>query len=127
MLETLELPSLAERAAPLAPPRRTGQWCPVRWRKALLTINVAALLVTAVWFRCCDLSRVPGVNGDEAWYGVQAELVLRGEPVPWRTPTGNLMNPFFFGPQLLLHALWPPSFELLRATALASGLAALVV
>ena len=84
------------------------------------------LLATSVWFRCRDLSRVPGINGDEAWYGAQAELVLRGVPVAWRTPTGNLLNPFFFGPVLLLHAIWPPSFGLLRATALASGLLTLL-
>ena len=85
------------------------------------------MLVVAVWFRCHDLGSMPGINGDEAWYGVQAEMVLHGEPISWHTPTGNLLNPLFFGPQLLLHACFEPSFALLRTTALLSGLLALVV
>ena len=50
---------------------------------------------------------------------------MRGEPIPWRTPSGNLLNPLFFGPQLALHAIFPPSFALLRATAVVSGMLAL--
>ncbi len=99
----------------------------IPWQRALLLANVAALLLTSVWLRCYALGRVPGVNGDEAWYGVQAEMVLHGQPISWHTPTGNLLNPLFFGPQLLLHAIWPPSFGLLRATAVASGLLTLLV
>lgn len=105
--------------------RRFDRWA--RCWRALVIVNVAALLTTAVWFRGRELSRIPGVNGDEAWYGVQAELVLHGQPISWRTPTGNLLNPFFFGPLLLTHAIWTPSFGLLRATALISGLLALLV
>ncbi|HEV2972135.1 MAG TPA: hypothetical protein VGY55_19335 [Pirellulales bacterium] len=90
-------------------------------------LNIVGLLAVAIWFRCRDLANIPGVNGDEAWYGVQAELILHGRPIAWRTPTGNLLNPLFFGPQLLLHALCEPSFALLRTTAVASGLAALAV
>ena len=81
----------------------------------------------AIWFRCRDLGNLPGVNGDEAWYGVQAELVLHGEPIAWRTPTGNLLNPMFIGPQLLVHSICEPSIAVLRTTAVASGLLALAV
>jgi hypothetical protein len=77
--------------------------------------------------RCRDLGNLPGVNGDEAWYGVQAELLLHGDPVAWRTPSGNLLNPLFFLPQLAMHAMFEPSFAVLRATAVASGLLALLV
>lgn len=94
----------------------------IRW---FIVLNVAALLAVSVWFRCRELGNLPGVNGDEAWYGVQAECVLHGEPITWRTPTGNLLNPLFFGPQLLLHAFFAPSFALLRLTAVASGILAL--
>jgi hypothetical protein len=90
-------------------------------------VNLIGLVVVGIWFRCRDLGNIPGINGDEAWYGVQAELVLRGQPIEWRTPTGNLLNPLFFGPQLLLHAMFEPSFTLLRATAVFSGLAALAL
>ena len=52
--------------------------------------------------------------------------VLHGEPIPWRTPTGNPINVFYFVPLLLLHAVFHPSFLLLRSVAVASGLAAIV-
>ncbi|HEV3417640.1 MAG TPA: hypothetical protein VG056_12525, partial [Pirellulales bacterium] len=97
---------------------------PAAW---FVYLNIVGLLVVAIWFRGRDLANLPGINGDEAWYGVQAELVLRGQPFAWRTPTGNLLNPLFFGPQVLLHALFEPSFALLRTMAVASGMAALAV
>jgi hypothetical protein len=84
-----------------------------------------ALLAVAVWFRAWDLGRVPGVNGDEAWSGVQAERILCGQCVAARTPTGNPLNPFFMVPQVALHAAAEPSFTVLRLPALASGLVAL--
>ena len=85
------------------------------------------LLAVAVWLRCRDLGNLPGANGDEAWYGVQAELLLHGEPISWHTPTGNWLNPLWFGPQLLLHRIFQPSFGLLRVPAVVSGLLALAV
>ncbi len=106
---------------------RTTRHAPWLTFRRFVQVNVLAIIAVAVWFRCRDLGRLPGVNGDEAWYGVQAELVLHGQPIDWRTPTGNLLNPLFFGPQLLLHALFEPSFALLRATAVVSGLLALLV
>ncbi len=84
------------------------------WVQWFARINVAALLFVAIWFRIDRLDHLPGANGDEAWYGVQAEAVLHGEPISWRTPTGNLLNPLFFGPLLALHAIFEPSFGLLR-------------
>ena len=96
------------------------------WR-LLVTANVLGLILLATLLRCRDLGNLPGINGDEAWYGVQAELCLRGEPIPWRTPSGNLLNPLFFGPQLAMHALFGPSFALLRATAVVSGMLALAM
>jgi Dolichyl-phosphate-mannose-protein mannosyltransferase len=96
----------------------------VRW---LFCLNLVALIAVSIWFRCRDLGNLPGINGDEAWYGVQAELVLHGESITWRTPTGNLLNPLFFGPQLLLHALFEPSIAVLRTTAVLSGLTALAI
>jgi len=85
------------------------------------------LVIVAVWFRCRCLGNVPGVNGDEAWYGVQAVETLRDGSFQFRTPTGNPSNPFFLGPLVLLHAWFPPSVVLLRSVAVASGLAALLV
>lgn len=85
------------------------------------------LVVVGVWFRCRCLGNVPGVNGDEAWYGVQAVAMLRDGSFWVRTPTGNPPNPFFLGPLVLLHAWFPPSVGLLRSVAVASGLGALLV
>lgn len=85
------------------------------------------LLGTAVWFRLWRLDHVPGVNGDEAWYGVQVMSWLRGEDVAWRTPTGNPMNPFYFAPLAGVHAIWGIGFWQLRSVAAASGVLALIV
>ncbi len=85
------------------------------------------LLAVALGFRLWKLGSVPGINGDEAWYGVQAMLWLRGESVSWRTPTGNPMNPFYFAPLAAVHAMWGVGFWQLRSVAAASGVLALVV
>jgi hypothetical protein len=87
--------------------------------------NVAALLAGCVWFRFHALGNVPGINGDEAWYGVQAVELLRGGDFSWRTPPGNPLNPLFFLPVVGLHLLFGPSIAVLRCVSLASGLAAL--
>ncbi len=105
---------------------RTTRLTPRLSFRHFVQLNIIALVGVAVWFRVYELGNLPGVNGDEAWYGVQAELVLHGQPIDWRTPTGNLLNPLFFGPQLLLHAFVEPSFALLRTTAVVSGILALV-
>ncbi len=95
-----------------------------RW---LAAINLMGLIVVALWLRCYQLENIPGINGDEAWYGVKAQQLLAGQDVDLRTPTGNPPNPLFLGPVLLLHACFPASFTLLRMAALLSGVAVLVV
>lgn len=85
---------------------------------------VLALLAAATALRVIDLGHVPGLNGDEAWYGAMALRWLRGQPMDWRTPTGNLLNPFFFLPLSALHAWFAPSIALLRVPALLSGVVA---
>ncbi|NIP86667.1 MAG: hypothetical protein GTO03_14330 [Planctomycetales bacterium] len=102
------------------------RWPYTVWRW-LLVANVAALLALAVFFRGWRLDHVPGVNGDEAWIGVQALRWLDGQSPSWRTPTGNPINVFHFLPQVCLHRLLPPSITLLRMPVLVSGLLALVV
>ncbi len=100
-------------------PKSAIGWLPV--------IHVTGLLLASLWFRCAWLNNIPGLNGDEAWYGVQALEVLHGEDFQIETPTGNPPNLLFFGPLLLLHALFPPSVALLRTVAVGSGIAALVI
>ena len=93
----------------------------------LLAANLAAVAATAIAFRCRSLDNVPGINGDEAWYGVQAWEMLHGGNFSPRTPTNNLLNPLMFIPLALLHACFKPSVVLLRIAPLLSGIAALAV
>ena len=93
----------------------------------LLAANLAAIAAAAIVFRCRSLSNIPGLNGDEAWYGVRAWEMLHGGDFSLRTPTGNLLNPLMFIPAVLLHACFRPSVLLLRIAPLLSGLAALAV
>ncbi len=90
-----------------------------------LSLNALALVLVAVWLRGHALGNVPGVNGDEAWYGVVAWRMLHSATVDWHTPTGNPLNPLLIGPLAMLHVGLPPSIVLLRSVALAGGLAAL--
>jgi hypothetical protein len=90
-------------------------------------LNCLALLCVAVFLRCFHLANLPGMNGDEAWSGVQALRWLRGESISWWTPTGNPLNWFYFVPLVALHAVAPPSFALLRLPALVTGLLALPI
>lgn len=102
----------------------TGAGSLGRW---FLAANVIGLLAVAIVFRFWKLDNLPGVNGDEAWYGIQALAWLEGGDPAWRTPTRNPINIFFLGPHLLLHWAAEPSFWLLRLPAVLSGLAALAV
>jgi 4-amino-4-deoxy-L-arabinose transferase-like glycosyltransferase len=99
----------------------------IRSRAPLLAINTAALLAVAVLLRSWHLGNIAGVNGDEAWSGVQALRLLGGEGIAWRTPTGNLINGFMIGPLAALHFFFAPSVWLLRLPALVSGLMVPVV
>ena len=90
------------------------------------------LLTISVAMRLWRLDSVPGLNGDEAWYGVQALEWLDGpandgDSFSWRTPTGNLITPFFFLPQVLVHLYFEPGTATLRATAVTSGILALAL
>jgi hypothetical protein len=85
------------------------------------------LLVVVLALRMWRLENIPGVNGDEAWSGVQAARLAAGESSAWWTPTGNPVNVFFLFPLAALHTVFAPSFALLRVVSLASGVAALAV
>lgn len=97
--------------------RASGGW---------LVANAVALLIVAVLLRAWQLGNLPGINGDEAWSGVQAARLLAGESVAWRTPHGNPLNLFLVLPLAALQAGAAPSFTLLRLPSLVSGLAALI-
>jgi len=87
-------------------------------------LAIAGALLVALLFRIIALGHVPGLNGDEAWYGVLAQQIAAGGDPHWRTPTGNLPGPFQLGGLLILQTVFPPSFALLRIPSLLSSLAA---
>ncbi|MBN1334608.1 MAG: hypothetical protein JXB39_01475 [Deltaproteobacteria bacterium] len=90
--------------------------------------GVAAVLVAlGLLCRCIALERWPGLNGDEAWYGVQALDVLGGAFPALATPTGNAVNPFFLGLQVAVHGVLPASTVTVRLPALVSGVAAVLL
>ena len=96
---------------------------PPRERR-LVTAIVAVLLGTGIAFRLLRLGSVPGLSGDEGWWGVQALAWLSGRPYEPRTTSGNPIDLFFLVPVALLHAAGSPSFALLRLVpALANVLA----
>lgn len=86
-------------------------------------LTVGAIVATGVTFRLIAIDRIPGLNGDEAWFGVQVTDALAGRPFHWHTPTGNPLSPFHAGVLYLLHLAHPaPAFWLLRVPSLAAGL-----
>lgn len=85
------------------------------------------IVAAAILLRIHDVGRLPGMHGDEAWYGLQARRLLLGEAVEWRTPTGNVPGMLHLGSLSLLHAIFPPSLLLLRLPSLISSIAAMAL
>ena len=78
-----------------------------------------AVFGTGIAFRSLWLANIPGINGDEAWYGAQ----LRDLPhFTWHTPSGNIVDPFHMLPLALSQFLFPSGFLALRLPSLLSGL-----
>ncbi len=84
-----------------------------------LSIFVAALI-----FRFWGLENIPGINADEADYGVRVLDLLSGTAgISLRTNTGNILNPFYTGILFILQPFLPTSFWVLRLPALITGIA----
>lgn len=83
------------------------------------------IVALAVVLRLYALGCLPGIIGDEAWYGVQAQRLLAGTGGDLRTPTGNVPGLFQLGSLTLLHSFFQPSALLLRIPALISSLIAM--
>jgi hypothetical protein len=88
-------------------------------------LAAAALIALGVVFRFLWLGNIPGMNGDEAWYGVQVVGPLRN--IEWRTPNENLPNPFLIIPDWLLNHIFPPSAWTLRLPAALAGVICIAV
>ena len=98
-----------------------------RKRRLAEPLFIAGLVVFsgAVFMRLWKLSNIPGILGDESWYGLQALKLLAGQPVRWRTPTTPWMNPFYISLVALTHLVLPASEYALRLPGAMCGLAAL--
>jgi hypothetical protein len=81
-----------------------------------------ALLARFVW-----LDSLPGVNGDEAWFGLLVERLLRDHVWGGMTPTGPPPNPFFVVPLAIVQAIANPAPWVLRAPNVISDMAFIVV
>ena len=85
------------------------------------------LLAGAMGLRTLAIGRWPGINGDEAWYGVNVHEFLSGHEPFWRTGIGNPLNPLHSGVLLALSLVFPPSAALLRAPEVIFGIAAVAL
>jgi hypothetical protein len=95
--------------------------------RRLVTILIVALLGTATCFRLMRLSSVPGISGDEGWWGVQAHAWSSNRPYETHTTSGNPTDLFFLVPVALVQKLAPPSFLLLRTVPTVVNLLAIPV
>lgn len=95
--------------------------------RLIVSALIVALLGTAICFRLMYLSSMPGVSGDEGWWGVQANAWASGRPYEATTTSGNPIDLFFLVPVALVHELAPPSFLVLRAVPAFVNLLALPV
>jgi 4-amino-4-deoxy-L-arabinose transferase-like glycosyltransferase len=91
-----------------------------------IIINIISICLFALWVRTSDLGNLPGINGDEAWYGVQVSQIMAGRPFALRTPSGLPLNPFFVALEAPLLFVFQPSFWILRAPAVVLSVVAVV-
>jgi hypothetical protein len=107
----------------LQPPR-------MLWSNALLADLRAywplwLIVAAAIFTRLYEFGRIPGMHGDEGWYGVQILNLIDGRAGELRTPTGNVPGLIHGGSLALLHSMFSPSLWLLRVPALISSLGAM--
>jgi hypothetical protein len=110
------------RSPASVPPAQPGP--PALPAPFLVLIGVILLgsIARLVW-----LDRVPGIDGDEAWYGVNVQ-VFRDGGVPFlRTGVGNSLNPFHSLPLLALSYLMTTSGTVLRAPEVIWGILAIAI
>ncbi len=80
----------------------------------IIVAIIAALLGTALAFRLLHLGSIPGINGDEGWWGVQSTHWAQGLAYEAKTTSGNPVDMAFLVPLGLLHRIAGPSFFVLR-------------
>lgn len=91
--------------------------------RASCAVALGFLASLALWLRVTSPT-FPAVNGDEAFYGVQAARLLEGRSVASHTVSGNLLNVLVIGPEVVLYALLGPSNLVIKLPAIGAGLLA---
>jgi 4-amino-4-deoxy-L-arabinose transferase-like glycosyltransferase len=93
-------------------------------RAASLTLKALLVLLfgVAVWFRVTSIESLPDIESDEAWYGVQAYHLGRGEPFETKTINGNPLNPLNTGLEVPLLLIFEPACWILRVPSMLAGL-----
>lgn len=66
-----------------------------------LILMLITIILASVYMRWVNLSNIPGINGDEAEYGVRMLWLLERGEMDWFTYMGNVINPFYYGLVLL--------------------------
>jgi hypothetical protein len=90
-------------------------------------ITVALFFALAVWARVTSLKTSPDFHGDEAFFGVQADHVVRGGVVAGSTASGKPVDVFYTAVEAPLHLIFRPSFTLERVPAVIFGLLAMAL
>lgn len=94
--------------------------------RVIAPLLFGGLILAGLFLRVYAIGRLPGINGDEAWYGVAATDLASG----WRlaiTPNGNPIGPLQFGELAILHLFFAPSVAVLRIPSLLSSLGAIIL
>ncbi|MGH9199655.1 MAG: hypothetical protein ACRD2A_00270 [Vicinamibacterales bacterium] len=91
------------------------------------TLGLAAAIALGLIARVAFLDRIPGIDGDEAWYGVNVQVFLDGGTPFLSTGVGNPLNPFHSLPLLALSAMLEPSAVTLRLPAVLWGFVAVLL
>ncbi len=97
------------------------------WRDPVF-VAFAVLLGIGLAYRLVKLAAVPGVNGDEAWGGIQALNYLHSGALLFaKTPSDRPVSLLYVLPLAWVHRWGAPSIPLLRSVAVASNLLALAL
>lgn len=93
----------------------------------MLAIPLGVILGVGAWFRVTSLETMHFPDADEAWYGVEALKLARGEAMATRTTAGNLLDPYIVPMEAALLTVFEPSLWILRAPSVAGGILAVVL
>jgi hypothetical protein len=100
-------------------PDETGDRYLERLAIGMVIIGIAARVIA--------IGRLPGINADEAWYGVNVNEFLDGARPFLQTGVGNPINPLHSGLLLALSAIASPSIALLRAPEVILGMLTVMI